>query len=213
MDIKPIYGEHAVNVVAICGSLREPSYTRMALETALIGASELGAHTSLLDLNDFDLPFVDGRDDESTYPLGVARLRKTVGDAHGIILGTPEYHGSYSGVLKNALDLMGFREFEGKMVGLIGVAGGGMGAVNALNGLRIVGRSLRAWVIPHQVSIPQVEDLFNEDGYLKSGHVEERVLEVGRQVARFAYLHHNQRFAEFMAMWEHAQTNPGGEDR
>ncbi len=41
-----------------------------------------------------------------------------VAGAQGIILGTPEYHGSFSGVLKNALDLMGFDEFEGKMIGL-----------------------------------------------------------------------------------------------
>jgi len=54
-------------------------------------------------------------------------LREEVKQAHGIILGTPEYLGSYSGVLKNALDLMGFEEFEGKMLGLLGVSGGAMG--------------------------------------------------------------------------------------
>jgi NAD(P)H-dependent FMN reductase len=48
------------------------------------------------------------------------------------IAGTPLYHGSYSGVLKNAIDPMGFHEFEDKMVGLVGVSGGRMGAGNAL---------------------------------------------------------------------------------
>ena len=47
------------------------------------------------------------------------RLRKEVKEAHGIIVGTPEYHGSLSGVLKNALDLMSFDEIEGKMMGLV----------------------------------------------------------------------------------------------
>ena len=63
------------------------------------------------------------------------------------ILATPEYHGGSSGVLKNALDLMGFDEFEGKMVGLVGVSGGRMGAVDALNTLRNIGRALHAWVV------------------------------------------------------------------
>jgi FMN reductase len=61
-----------------------------------------------------------------------------------IILVTPEYHGGYSGVLKNALDLMGFDEFEGKMLGLVGVSGGRMGAFGARNSLREVGRALHA---------------------------------------------------------------------
>ena len=72
-------------------------------------------------------------------PPDVARLRSTVKRCHGLILGTPEYHGSFSGVLKNAIDLMGFEEFEGKMIGLVGVAGGAMGALSALASLRTIG--------------------------------------------------------------------------
>lgn len=53
----------------------------------------------------------------------------------GIILGTPEYHGSFSGVLKNAIDLTGFKELEARIVGLAGVSGGRPGAVNALKEL------------------------------------------------------------------------------
>lgn len=210
MQVQPIYNENAVMVVGICGSLRDESYTRLALDTALIGASQLGAKTRLIDLRDYDLPFVDGRNKDE-YPDDVMRIKREVAGAHGIILGTPEYHGSYSGVLKNALDHMGFREFEGKMVGLIGVAGGGLGAVNALNHLRIVGRSLRAWVIPQQVSLPQVWELYDGEGNLKSGHIEARIIEVGQQVARFAFLHNNEQFSEFMEEWEKAMTNPGGE--
>ena len=210
MQIQPVYNDNAITVVGICGSLRDESYTRLALDTALIGASQLGAKTRLIDLHEYDLPFVDGRGLED-YPADVMRLKKEVENAQGIILGTPEYHGSYSGVLKSALDHMGFREFEGKIVGLIGVAGGGMGAVNALNHLRIVGRSLRAWVIPQQVSLPQVWELYDKDGNLRSGHIEAHIIEVGRQVTRFASLRHTEQYGAFMAAWEKAMTNPGGE--
>jgi FMN reductase len=66
-------------------------------------------------------------------------LREEVNQGQGIILGTPEYHGGYSGVLKNALDLMGFEKFEEKMLGLVGVSGGAMGAFGPMNSLREVG--------------------------------------------------------------------------
>jgi FMN reductase len=97
--------------------LRAGSFTRMALQVALAGAQEAGAQTRLIDLREYHLIFCDGKEDESTYPKDVFRLREDVRVAQGIILATPEYHGGYSGILKNALDLMGFEEFEGKMLG------------------------------------------------------------------------------------------------
>ena len=139
--------KESLRVVAISGSLRTTGYTVKALGIALEGAQELGAHTQMIYLNEYDLVFCDGRD-KKDYPDGVHRLRSDVKKAQGIILGTPEYHSSYSGVLKNALDLMGFEEFGGKMWGLIGVAGGTLGATNALNSLRSIWRALHAWVVP-----------------------------------------------------------------
>ena len=118
-------------IVGISGSLRRGSYTTLAVALALKGAEELACETKLIDLRDYQLVFCDGKDDESQFPQDVFRLRKDVQRAQGIILGTPEYHGGYSGVLKNALDLMGFDEFEGKVLGLVGVSGGAMGAFGA----------------------------------------------------------------------------------
>ena len=201
-----------VKVIGISGSLRERSYTRMAVSIALQGAQEVGAQTQLVDLRDYELVFCDGYENESAYPSDVFRLRDDVRQAQGIILGTPEYHGSLSGVLKNALDLMGPAEFEGKMIGLVGVSGGRMGAINALNNLRTIGRALHAWVVPEQVSIPQARDAFDQAGRLKSAGLEDRLMEVGRQVARFAYLHSSEQASEFLRLWETAPVNPGGDE-
>lgn len=126
----------------------------MALSAALAGADAHGATTRLVELRDYKLPFVTAIDGPEQAAPDVRRLRAEVRAADGIILATPEYHGSFSGVLKNAIDLMGFEEFEGKMLGLVGVSGGRMGASDALNTLRNVGRALHAWVLPQQVSIP-----------------------------------------------------------
>lgn len=199
-----------IPVVGIGGSLRPGSYTRVAVQAALRGAEEAGATTQWIDLRDYTLIFCDGKENESSYPQGVFRLRREVQQARGIILGTPEYHGSFSGVLKNALDLMGFDEFEGKMIGLVGVSGGRMGAFEALNTLRNVGRALHAWVIPQQVSIPEAWKVFDADGNLKDRELEERVREVGREVVRFARLHCAEKSLDFLNSWECAPVNPGG---
>jgi FMN reductase len=199
-----------IQVAGICGSLRQESYTRMALQVALQGAQEAGARTRLIDLREYQLILCDGKEDESGYPQDVFTLRQDVRAAQGIILGTPEYHGGYSGVLKNALDLMGFEEFEGKMLGLVGVSGGGMGAFGALNNLRAVGRALHAWVIPEQASIPQAWQAFDRSGTLTDCDLEKRLKDVGRQVARFAYLHTSTQVQEFLRAWESAPVNPGG---
>jgi NAD(P)H-dependent FMN reductase len=199
-----------LRIVGVCGSLRSQSYTRMAVALALQGAEEVGAMTSLVDLRDRNLIFSDGREHEKSYPEDVFTLRKELKEANGIILGTPEYHGSFSGVLKNAIDLMGFKEFEGKIMGLVGVSGGALGAVNALNGLRVVGRALHAWVIPQQVSVPEAWRVFNEDGGIHDAAIEERLKDLGRKVARFAYLHNSEQAREFLEAWENAPLNPGG---
>lgn len=197
-------------VVGICGSIRRGSYTRMAVELALQGAREAGAQTRLIDLKEYQLVFCDGKQDEESFPEDVFRLRREVSEARGIILGTPEYHGSFSGILKNALDLMGFDEIEGKMIGLVGVSGGALGAVHALDNLRAVGRALHAWVIPEQAAIPAAWKVFDETGTLNDRDLELRLKQVGRQVARFAYLHTSEKALEFIRAWEEAPVNPGG---
>ena len=70
-------------------------------------------------------------------------------------------------MLKNALDLMGFDEIEGKMIGLVGVSGGAMGAFDALNSLRNVGRALHAWVVPEQAAVAEAWKAFDGSGAVK----------------------------------------------
>ena len=190
-------------VVGLAGSLRAESATRMAVRYALTGAEEEGAEVELMDLGAYDLPFL-GREKEEPRARAVERFRADLRAADGIILGSPEIHGSFSGVLKNALDLTGSDEFEGKMVGLVGVAGGQMGAVETLSHLRTVGRSLHAWVVPTQVSIGDSSTAFNQHGEPVRPEVGNRLRSVGRQVAHFAWLHKCENHLQFVKEWEEA---------
>ena len=207
----PTEQEPQIRVVGICGSLRADSYTRRVVNLALSGAEAVGAQTELIDLRRYQLMFCDEIEDEKDYPPDVSKLCQKVQGARGIILGTPEYHGSFSGVIKNAIDLMGFDEFGSKVVGLVGVSGGSMGALNALSALRTVGRQLHAWVVPSQATVPQASEAFDDDGNLLDKQLERRITDVGREVARFAYLHSSQKVQEFLSLWENAPHNPGGE--
>ncbi len=182
--------DNQINVVAICGSLREGSTTHAALSAALTGAKEEGAEVELLDLREHRLIFQSAIAEESDYPPDVLKLKAKVSGADGILLGTPEYHGGFSGVLKYALDLMGYDEFENKIVGLVGVSGGRMGAVNALSMLRTVVASLHAFVIPTAVSIPHASDAFDANGNLHDPVLAERLKSVGREVTQIAALHY-----------------------
>ncbi|MFB6073944.1 MAG: NADPH-dependent FMN reductase [Haloarculaceae archaeon] len=170
-----------VTVVAICGSLRDESYTRLGLEHALDAARENGASVELLDLRAYDLPVYDADDDDAG---DAAAVRAVLQRADSILLGTPVYHGSYSAVLKNALDYCGFDEFEKKTVGLLGVAGGGF-PITALDHLRSVCRSLDCWVIPHQAAIPNASGKF-ENGRLIDDDVSDRVRTLGEEAVRYA---------------------------
>jgi NAD(P)H-dependent FMN reductase len=203
---------HNIHVVGICGSIRAGSFTRMALAETLAGAAGEGAATRLIDPRDYQLPFVTAPDGPEQKLSDVRRLRADIRPADGIILATPEYHGSFSGVLKNVIDLMGFEEFEGKMLGLVGVSGGRMGAFDALNTLRSVGRALHAWVLPQQVSIPEVWSVFDSGGRIKDDRVGHRLRETGAQVARFAQVHKSAA-EKFVEMWVKAPNNPGGDSR
>lgn len=159
-------------IVGIIGSLRQDAYSGLAVEQAIARVEKLGATAEILDLRKMDLPFCNGGTDYPQHP-DVEVLRAKVKAADGLILATPEYHGSVSGVMKNALDLMSFEHFSGKVAGLISVLGGQSNS-NALNDLRIIVRWIHGWVIPEQIAIGQAWQAFDESGQLKDEKLEER---------------------------------------
>ncbi|RQH00708.1 NADPH-dependent FMN reductase [Natrarchaeobius oligotrophus] len=172
-----------VHVAALCGSLRDDSVTRTALERALEAADDAGASTELIDLREYDIPTFDAdrsREDAGEAAVLAERLRK----ADAIVLGTPMYHGSYASPLKTALDYCGFDEFEDKTVGLLAVSGGSF-PVTALEHLRSVCRSLNAWVLPHQAAVPNSKSAVDGDEFADA-KLEQRVVTLGRRAVQYA---------------------------
>ncbi|PTM58504.1 NADPH-dependent FMN reductase [Desmospora activa] len=173
-----------MKIVAISGSMNPQSTTRQAVTIVMNAAEEAGAEVELIHLGDWKLPIFDCRTDESTYPEAVHRFRDTIASADAYIIGSPQYHGSLSGSLKNALDFISARELEGKFVALVGTAAGQMGATNALNTLNEICRNLHAWPLPSSPSIPQSYSAFLPDGSLKDAKLQDRLESLGRQLVQ-----------------------------
>ncbi|EFB41820.1 hypothetical protein pah_c022o113 [Parachlamydia acanthamoebae str. Hall's coccus] len=145
----------------------------MALKLALEKVKNWEATPHIVELRDLNLPFCSGEKEYANYP-DVETLRDMLKTADGIILATPEYHGSMSGSLKNALDLLHNEDIEGKVVALISVLGGEM-STNALQTMRMVCRHLHTWVIPDQLAISNSFQVFDSQGNLLDKGIEAKL--------------------------------------
>jgi NAD(P)H-dependent FMN reductase len=172
-----------LKIVGLCGSLREGSHALSALRIAAAAAERAGAQVVIFDPREKPLPFCEGPSTPETH-ANAEEWRRLTAWADGFLLSTPEYHGSFSGVIKNALDLVGFEQLDGKVCGLVSVLGGGANN-NALNHLRTVLRWVHAWVIPHQAAIGAAYGAFGADGTLKDAKLQARVERVGTDLAKY----------------------------
>jgi chromate reductase, NAD(P)H dehydrogenase (quinone) len=90
-----------VKILGIAGSLRAASFNRWALKAAQEVAPS-GMTIEIVELH--DIPLFDGDDFAKGYPASVTAFREKIGTADGLIVTSPEYNHSISGVLKNAID-------------------------------------------------------------------------------------------------------------
>jgi FMN reductase len=165
-----------IRIVLISGSVRPGSFTGKAL--ALVTA-EIRKHADIaadqIDPAGMNLPLPGTGEDSADS----TRLRELVSGATGIILATPEYHGSFSSVIKLVIENLGFPSaLAGKPVALLGVAAGQIGAIKALEGLSSVCTHVGAIVLPGSVSVANVNRLFDAQGNCLDPGVEKRIRSV-----------------------------------
>lgn len=124
---------------------------------------ERGVETIMIDLASHPLPFMDERSAQMRPQTGeVASIGTHLRDADGILLVSPEYHGSFTGVLKNALDYY-WSEFARKPMGVIATGSGKMGGINASTQLQHVILSLGAYALPSKLLIPEIQHAFDDN--------------------------------------------------
>lgn len=181
-------------VVGIGGTIGGPSSTERALRIALDAACEQGFRTRMFGGADMaKLPLYD--------PKAAARTPEerefvgTVRSASALIIASPGYHGSISGVVKNALDLLeetardADRPYLADMpVGLIATAYGWQATGSTIAALRSIVHALRGWPTPFAAAINSALTKFDDEGGANDPAVVEQLRLVGKQVARFAPL-------------------------
>jgi FMN reductase len=111
-------------LVGLSGSPTPRSKTLIAVERAIEAARDEypDLDTEVLNIRDYDVQFCDGRD-PSLYVGDTRKIIDTVVAADALIVGTPMYRGSYTGVLKNVFDVLPNDAMRGKAVGLIATGG------------------------------------------------------------------------------------------
>jgi len=167
-----------MKILAISGSLRIDSYNTALARAAAERAPE-GTSVELYDrLGDIP-PFDADRDGEVT-PEAVRDLRERIARADALLFVTPEYNGSISGVLKNAIDWAsrpprGEAALWGKTAAVAGATTGQYGAIWAQQDLRRVLGLAGARVIEGELPVAQAQNVFDEDGRLRDPLLAERL--------------------------------------
>src|SRR5262245_28300730 len=179
-----------VHVVGIGGSIRADSQSERALRICLDAAEQAGAKTTMISGTQLLLPFYDPSVPDR--PADAIRLVEELRSADGVLLVSPGYHGTVSGLVKNALDYVeDLREDErpyldGRAVGCVAAARGWQAAVTTLTSLRSIVHALRGWPTPLGATINSAHVMFGPGGDCSDEQVAATLRTIGLQVVEFA---------------------------
>src|ERR1700757_2412523 len=156
-----------ISVLGICGSLRQGSFNRAALSTA-VELRPPGMEVTVADISQIPLYNEDVR--AQGFPAPVETLRQQIKAADALLFVCPEYNYSMSGVLKNAIDWASRppdQPFAGKPAAIMGAAAGMAGSARAQHHLRqsCVFLDMHPLNKP-EVLIGQAQTKFDADGKL-----------------------------------------------
>ena len=181
--------EGSLNILAVVGSLQRESVTRVVIHHV---AQQLRTAGCLVDVLDFEKEPLALYNPDTAHDLpGYADLQARVERADVIVLGTPDYHGSISGAMKNFLDHF-WREFAGRLFATI-VASHEKG-LTVTDQLRTVARQCYAWTLPYGVALTEQIDV--KEGKIISEALEERLRMLVRDVRVYGELLGRQRRAD-----------------
>ncbi|AFT72620.1 NADPH-dependent FMN reductase [Alloalcanivorax dieselolei B5] len=178
---------HPPRILLLYGSLRERSFSRLAVEEAARLLESMGAETRIFDPRDLPLPDAEPAD----HPK-VAQLRDLALWSEGMVWCSPERHGAMTGIMKAQIDwiplaLGGVRPTQGKTLAVMQVCGGSQ-SFNAVNQLRVLGRWMRMVTIPNQSSVPKAFLEFDDNDRMKPSPFYDRIVDVMEELMKFTLL-------------------------
>ena len=189
------------HVVVLSGSLTPRSRTDRLARWCADECVRLGATTNLFPGAALEFPFyrptlVDG--------FGVPEFLAALARADGVILLSPTYHGTPSGLLKNALDYINDDDedrpyLDGRPVGCVALASGEQGAVANLATLRVIAHALRGWPTPLGVALCTLGMAQDTDGRPADVRATQQLNVMLGQVLSLARVHRHARAADRVA--------------
>lgn len=154
-----------LNIIAFAGSLRKNSYNRSLMRHVKALAPET-VEITIVDL--IDIPLYNGDVEDAGTPQSVLGLKDKIKNADGVLIATPEYNWSISGVLKNTLDWISRdpNTIAGKPVAIIGGSDGGFGTSRAQKDAQALLLHLEAFVMGHEprLLVSNVDKKIDENG-------------------------------------------------
>lgn len=180
-------------IVGLGGTTRAASTSERALAIALAHARRLGARTQMFAGTDMALDLFDPAD--ATRSRAASSLIEALRCADGVIIATPSYHGSISGMIKNALDYTEDNRgaerpyLEGRAVGCIVCAEGPQAMGSTLLALRSIVHALRGWPTPYAAVVNTTQSPFGTDGKTPDRELVKQLNVVAEQVVDFAKMH------------------------
>jgi arsenic resistance protein ArsH len=180
--------DSAPRILLLYGSLRERSFSRLAVEEAARLLRLFGAETRIFDPSTLPLPDQVPGDD---HPA-VHELRELAMWSEGQVWCSPERHGQITGIMKAQIDhlpleMKGMRPTQGRTLAVMQVSGGSQ-SFNAVNSLRLLGRWMRMFTIPNQSSVAMAYKEFDEAGRMKASSYYDRIVDVMEELVRFTVL-------------------------
>ena len=180
--------EPAPRILLLYGSLRERSFSRLAVEESARLLRLFGAETRIFDPSTLPLPDQVAGDD---HPA-IHELRELAMWSEGQVWCSPERHGQITGIMKMQIDhlpleMKGLRPTQGRTLAVMQVSGGSQ-SFNAVNTLRLLGRWMRMFTIPNQSSVAMAYKEFDDAGRMKPSSYYDRIVDVMEELVRFTVL-------------------------
>ena len=145
----------------LTGSIRKGRQSHKAALFLKKKLEERGIEVDLIDLNESPLPlFGTDPDHSGIFESNIKEISGRLQKAEALIFVTPEYHGSFSGVIKNAIDHF-WSEFQKKPIGVATASAGRMGGINASTQLQHVILRIGAYPLPVKFLVPEVPVTFD----------------------------------------------------
>ena len=164
-------------IAVVVGSSREGSYNRALGDLAVKALTQSGARVTDIDLASLDLPIYSGHLEATAFPAAARDLKATFNAQDGFLFVSPEYNGSVTPLLKNAIDWasrpgegkspIALSAFRGKASAMMAASIGPFGGLRSLLHLRQILSTVQTVAIPDQLLVPMADSAFDDDGQLR----------------------------------------------